>query len=181
MLVDDLLDISRIETGKTELDLRPLDLSQLISQVNSHLAGRIHNESKNIHTSIEIAPSLPLVHGDHSRVTQILTNLVDNAFNYTPENGQVTIKATTQGEVVAISVTDTGIGISKENQKKIFDRFFRSEHADVQAVSGTGLGLAIVKSLIEMHGGYLKVTSELGKGSTFTFTLPIVIAEMDIV
>ncbi len=178
-LVNDLLNISRIETGKTTLDLRPLDIPQIIEQTVGHLHGRIQHEEKPMLVKTEIAPGLPLVNADHTRVTQILTNLVDNAFNYTPANGQIIIHAKATEAHVYISISDNGIGISKENREKIFDRFFRADDEAVQKVSGTGLGLAIVRSLIEMHGGYLQVESELGKGSTFTFNLPVVIEDSD--
>lgn len=182
MLVNDLLDISRIETGKTELDLRPLDIPQVVEQVvDGHLRGRIEHESKSMAVATDIAPSLPLVNADYARVTQILTNLLDNAFHYTPENGSIKVSAQANGDYVYISVTDSGIGISDENQRKIFDRFFRADDESVQRVAGTGLGLSIVRSLVEMHGGRLSVQSALGKGSTFTFTLPLVIEDNDTV
>ncbi len=180
MLVNDLLNISRIETGKTTLDLRPLDVPQIIDQVvEGHLRGRVQHEDKQLDIYKEIEPSLPLVNADHARVTQILTNLIDNAFNYTPESGSISLTARSKGNFVFVSVNDTGIGISDENQKKIFERFFRAEDEQVQAVPGTGLGLAIVRSLIEMHGGKLQVKSKLGKGSTFTFNLPVVVEDSD--
>lgn len=180
MLVNDLLNISRIETGKVTLDLRPLDVPQVIEQVvEGHLRGRIQHEQKNLEVSTDIEPSLPLVNADHARVTQILTNLIDNAFNYTPEDGTVHLSVRKNGGYVFISVKDSGIGISKENQGRIFDRFFRSEDEQVQAVPGTGLGLSIVRSLIDMHGGKLQVESVLGEGSTFTFNLPIVMEQHD--
>ncbi len=180
MLVNDLLNISRIETGKTTLDLRPLDIPQIMEQVvEGHLRGRIQHEQKELQVTTSIEPSLPLVSADPARVTQILTNLIDNAFNYTPEDGKIHLNVTKNGEYVYISVKDSGIGISRENQAKIFDRFFRAEDENVQAVPGTGLGLAIVRSLIEMHGGELAVESKLGEGSTFTFNLPIVVENND--
>lgn len=178
MLVNDLLNISRIETGKVTLDLRPLDVPQVIEQiVEGHLRGRIQHEKKYLEVSTDIEPSLPLVNADHARVTQILTNLIDNAFNYTPEFGKVHLRACKNGDYVYISIEDSGIGISKDNQARIFDRFFRSEDEQVQAVPGTGLGLAIVRSLIDMHGGKLHLESTLGEGSIFTFNLPIVIEQ----
>lgn len=180
MLVNDLLDISRIETGKTGLDLRPLDIPQIIEQVvEGHLNGRIQHESRILSVQTELAPSLPLVNADHARITQILTNLLDNALNYTPDFGQITVTARATHSYVHISIQDTGIGIARENLDKIFDRFYRADDAKVQRVPGTGLGLAIVRSLIEMHGGRLRVESELGKGSTFTFNLPVVIEDSD--
>lgn len=180
MLVNDLLDISRIETGKTGLDLRPLDVPQIIDQVvKGHVNGRIQHESRTLQVKTEIAPSLPLVNADHARITQILTNLLDNALNYTPDNGKIIIKARATHSYVHISVQDSGIGIAKENLHKIFDRFYRVEDSNVQRIPGTGLGLAIVRSLIEMHGGRLEVESKLGIGSTFTFNLPVVIEDSD--
>ena len=180
MLVNDLLDISRIETGKTGLDLRPLDIPQIIEQVvDGHLNGRIQHEARKLQVKTEIAPSLPLVNADHARITQILTNLLDNALNYTPDSGKIIVNAKATHSYVYISVKDSGIGIAKENQDKIFDRFYRAEDSEVQRIPGTGLGLAIVRSLIEMHGGRLRVESELGKGSTFTFNLPVVIEDSD--
>ena len=180
MLVNDLLNISRIETGKTTLDLRPLDVTQIIEQiVDGHLRGRIQHESKEITVHTRIMPSLPLVNADQSRVTQILTNLLDNAFNYTPQQGKITISVKAENNFVGISIEDTGIGISKENQAKIFDRFFRAEDEAVQRVPGTGLGLAIVRSLIEMHGGQLEVLSEPRAGSTFVVKLPAVLEDGD--
>jgi signal transduction histidine kinase len=172
MLVNDLLDISRIETGKTELDLRPLDIPQVVEQVvDGHLRGRIEHENKIMSVATDIAPSLPLVNADYARVTQILTNLLDNAFHYTPEYGSIRVSAQANSDYVYISVADSGIGISEENQRKIFDRFFRADDEIVQRVAGTGLGLSIVRSLVEMHGGRLTVQSAVGKGSTFTFTV----------
>ncbi|MCA9959726.1 MAG: GAF domain-containing protein, partial [Anaerolineales bacterium] len=180
MLVNDLLDISRIETGKTTLDLRPVDIAQLVEQVvEAHLRGRIQHENKPITVITDTPSNLPLVNIDHARVTQVLTNLLDNAFNYTPPDGEIRVTARENGNYVFISVSDTGIGISKEDQTKIFDRFYRAEHEVVQKVSGTGLGLAIVRSLVEMHNGQLTVESAPGSGSTFTFNLPIVVEDSE--
>lgn len=180
LLVNDLLDISRIETGKTQLALQPVDVPRVVNDVvNDHLRGRIQHEEKEISVSTEIAPSLPLVNADPEKITRVLTNLVDNAFNYTPPGGFIKISACANGNFVSISVHDSGIGIRKEDQSKIFDRFFRAESAAVREVPGTGLGLSIVRSLIEMHGGQLALESEPGKGSTFTFSLPRVAAEGD--
>jgi signal transduction histidine kinase len=180
MLVNDLLDISRIETNKTVLDLRPLDVAHVVTEVlEGHIHGRIQNQQKQINIKTHMAESLPLVQADHAKLTQILTNLLDNAYNYTPEGGKITIAAEPDASFVNVSITDTGIGIDQKNLHKIFERFFRSEDAEVQSVPGTGLGLAIVRSLIQMHGGRLNVESELGKGSTFSFTLPIVLQDSD--
>ncbi|MDX1688251.1 MAG: GAF domain-containing protein [Candidatus Promineifilaceae bacterium] len=181
-LVNDLLDISRIETGKTQLKLQPVDISQLVSDVvNDHMQGRIQHEKIDIKVMTSIAPSLPLANADPDKVTRILTNLVDNALNYTPAGGEVEIEAQANGDYVSISVRDTGIGISEENQAKVFDRFYRVEESEVQDIPGTGLGLSIVSSLVEMHGGEMSLTSRLGEGSTFTFSLPLVVDDSDMV
>jgi two-component system sensor histidine kinase SenX3 len=119
------------------------------------------------------------VNGDQTAVIQILTNLLDNAYHYTPEGGRIQIGAQARSNYVYISIQDTGIGISQENQAKIFDRFFRADDQIVQQVRGTGLGLAIVRTLIEMHGGELTVDSIPNVGSTFTFNLPVVVEDGD--
>ena len=146
----------------------------------NNLYGRREQEGKEIDIQAELPEGLPLMLGDIDRVTQVLTNLLDNAFNYTPGGGSITIvaEALAAPQEVKISVMDTGIGISPEDQAKILDRFYRSDHPDVQRVSGTGLGLAIVNHLVEMHSGQLSIHSEgVGKGSTFSFTLPIAAAD----
>lgn len=174
-LVNDLLDISRLETGRANLDLKLVEIPPLIDEVvNGHLQGRINHEQKEIEREIIIANGLPVVNADMTRLTQILTNLVDNAFNYTPEGGKITVTARHAEKYLHISVSDTGYGIDPAQQDKIFDRFYRSDDARVQKVSGTGLGLPIVQSLVEMHGGKLSLESVLGEGSTFTFTLPCI-------
>jgi DNA-binding response OmpR family regulator len=111
------------------------------------------------------------VQADRDRVMQILTNLVSNAYQYTPPGGSVTLSAHESGEFVQIDVIDTGIGISAENQSKVFERFYRVDDPNVSEFPGTGLGLAIVKSLVEMHEGHIWLQSELGQGTTFSFTL----------
>jgi signal transduction histidine kinase len=173
-LVNDLLDISRIESGKIELELRGFDITDVINQaIEIHLPGRIEHENKHVYVSKKIESNLPPVYADEDRVSQVLTNLLDNAFHYTSESGNIRVSASSNGSFVKVSVSDNGIGISKENQEKIFERFYRSDNEDVQKVAGTGLGLSIVRSLVQLHGGQITVDSMLGKGSTFTFSLPL--------
>lgn len=175
LLVNDLLDISRIETGKTKLSRQPLAMAPLIeSVVNEHLRGRLQHEGKDIAVFTDIEPSLPLADADAEKVTRVLTNLIDNAVNYTPAGGQIHVRAWGNDRFVYVSVRDTGIGIAREDQERIFERFYRVEHDAVHAVPGTGLGLSIVKSLVDMHGGEMALDSQPGKGSTFTFSLPAV-------
>jgi signal transduction histidine kinase len=177
-LVNDLLDISRIESGRTVLDFQELDLIKLVEEVaTNHVNELIRRESRPMRVALDTPRSLPPVNGDQDRITQILINLLDNAYHYTPADGEIVISVGQVGDQVTISVSDTGIGISHENLDKIFDRFYRSDEAVVQQVPGTGLGLAIVQSLVEMHGGDITVDSEIGKGSTFTVFLPVAASE----
>jgi PAS domain S-box-containing protein len=171
-LVDDLLDISRIESGRMVLSPENVAIGALADQVILGMETRALDKGLTLRS--DVPPGLPEVVADPDRVAQILTNLVVNAYYYTPPGGEVTVSAREQDDVLHVSVSDTGIGIASENQEKIFDRFFRADDAVVQGAPGTGLGLCIVQSLVEMHGGRVWVKSEVGEGSTFTFTLPIV-------
>lgn len=169
LLINDLLDVSRIEAGKIKLDLQELHLADLVMQV--HEAMLVPAQNKGLALELDICPDLPLVKADHDRIIQVLTNLVGNAIAYT-EQGSVTIRLCPVSDAVHVSVTDTGIGISNDEMKRIFERFYRSDHRVVQANSGTGLGLSIVQDFIEMHGGRIWVESKPGVGSSFTFILP---------
>ncbi|MBN1956248.1 MAG: GAF domain-containing protein [Anaerolineae bacterium] len=171
-LVNDLLDISRIETGRIELDLKAVHVFEIVDQMVSMLQGRA--QEKEIALTHDVGDDLPEVWGDDARIAQILTNLVGNAIYYTPVGGSVHVSAAvTDNEMLRVAVTDTGIGIAEENLTKIFGRFFRADDPLVQETPGTGLGLPITASLVEMHQGKIWVDSELGKGSTFYFTLPL--------
>jgi PAS domain S-box-containing protein len=172
-LVNDILDISRIETGRLKLQIEPLDLTQLINHVIDSIQGQMVEKSLNL--TIDLPPVLPPVCGDESRVTQILENLTSNAWKYTPEGGQITIRARVVNDFVQVDVTDTGIGIDSKDLSQIFDRFYRTEQAEVQAVDGSGLGLSIVKMFVELLGGRIWVESELDQGSTFSFSLPLAV------
>jgi PAS domain S-box-containing protein len=171
LLANDLLDISRIETGRMRLNVEFIHISAIIDEIAASLRGQI--EEKGLSLKLDIPESLSPIYGDRDRVTQILINLIDNARHYTPAGGQITVSAQVRGDFLQVSVADTGIGIAPEDQKKIFDRFYRADHSLVQEVAGTGLGLSIAKSFVEMHGGEIWVESEPGQGSTFSFTLPL--------
>ncbi len=171
LLVNDLLDISRIETGKVVLQPQPLDMRPLIDQVILTITPKAGEKGLRMHSAIP--EGLPKAYGDPARVIQILTNLVGNAYKYTPTDGDITVHAYVQNEMFHVAVIDTGIGISKENQQRLFERFFRVDDPLVEEISGTGLGLAISASLIKMHGGEITVESEAGVGSNFAFTLPL--------
>ncbi|MGQ9666069.1 MAG: GAF domain-containing protein [Anaerolineae bacterium] len=174
-LINDLLDISRIETGRIELNMTPVDLGELIRSVAVSMAGQAAQNGLTLQVQVE--ENLPLTMADKDRLMQVLVNLVGNAILYTDQGGRVDICARPVESAIVVEVADTGIGIPKEDLGKIFDRFYRGESERVQQCQGTGLGLAIVKSFVEMHGGRIWVESEPGKGSVFTFTLPIRPAE----
>ncbi len=171
-LVNDLLDISRIETGRIELQCAPVAIEDLIHQVLDLLHPKVEEKGQRLEAVLPF--ELPKVYGDATRLTQILTNLIGNAHKYTPTGGEVKVYAYVRDQLMHVAVADTGIGIAKENQQKIFDRFYRVEDDPaVYEVSGTGLGLAISLSLIQMHSGDIWLDSELGVGSIFTFSLPL--------
>jgi signal transduction histidine kinase len=173
-LVDDLLNISRIETGKLLLDLKPVDLAVLAQRVvDHHLNGRIQHEARQVTVKTELPRRLPLVMADEARITQVITNLLDNALNYSSNGGTIEISAVSEPNQICLHVTDSGIGIAEADLNRIFDRFYRADDTSVQSVPGTGLGLSIVRSIVEMHGGQMSVRSKLGHGSTFSFTLPL--------
>ncbi len=176
-LVNDLLDISRIETGRVVLQLAPVAIEEVIKQVADLLHPKIVEKEQRLLTVLP--PALPKVYGDHDRLVQIVTNMMGNAYKYTPVGGEIGVYVYVRDAMLYVAVADTGIGIAPENQKKIFERFYRVEDDPaVYEVSGTGLGLAISLSLIQMHGGTISLDSALGKGSTFTFSVPLAEGEL---
>jgi len=169
-MVNGLLDLSRIEAGRVALNFVPLRVHEVIDEVLHDMYPQV--EGQQLALSVDVPTYLPAVRGDHDRVVQIVTNLLSNAVKYTPPGGQVKVTAKTRDTHVQISVSDTGIGIAPEDQARLFTRFFRADHPLVRQVGGTGLGLPLSKPLVELHGGRIWVESELGQGSTFSFTLP---------
>jgi signal transduction histidine kinase len=170
-LIDDLLDLSRIESGKIALNLTVVDVLALIAEVMSLLQPQI--EAKGQQLSFDRPQTLPTVAGDAERIRQILINLLSNAHKYTPQGGQIWLTARAEEGWVRIDVRDNGIGLSPDEQAHLFDRFFRARQPTTQNVEGTGLGLPITRLLVEMHGGRITVSSAPGEGSTFSFTLPV--------
>ncbi len=171
-LVNDILEISRIETGRIKLQLEPVDVIRLLKEVAVSFEGQM--VQKTMHLSLHLPDRLPPVRVDRARLTQILVNLIGNAWQYTPEEGNIGVHAKLiEDKFVQIDVTDTGIGIPEEDIDNIFERFFRSERHEVQLVDGTGLGLAITRSLVELLGGDIWVESEVDVGTTFSFTVPV--------
>jgi len=170
-LISDLLDISRVETGRVRFEARPLQIGEVVADVVNVLAGQARFNSQTL--TYEVAGGLPDIMGDRDRLNQVLTNLVGNAIRYTPVGGEIEVRTYPVEGAVRVDVRDTGIGIDPEDMAHIFERFYRSDHPLVQEKRGTGLGLSIVKMFVEMHGGRIWVNSDPGKGSTFTFILPI--------
>ncbi|MDP1847491.1 MAG: ATP-binding protein [Solirubrobacteraceae bacterium] len=168
-LVNDLLDIARIESGQFEIHPRSVDLRDTVEEVAALMAPRV--EGKRQRLDVQIYDPRPPAHVDPSRVRQIITNLVTNAHVYTPEGGSITLRLEGDALATTITVADTGPGIAQEEVRRLFDRFFRGS-TDSRKTAGTGLGLAIVKSLVDLHGGTVDVQSTVGRGTTFTVRLP---------
>jgi len=170
VLVSDLRDISRIELGQLNLEIQQVRLEEALESALEATRGQIEARSQRL--TVNVPERLPPVHADPARLTQILINLLSNAYKYTPEGGSIHVGAWLQNGYVHCAVSDTGIGISPEDQKRLFTKFFRADDPAVREMPGTGLGLCIVKSLVELQGGEIEVESEPGKGTTFRFTLP---------
>ena len=177
ILVTDLLDVSRLESGKIVLDPQAIALKEIAEDVVANLSHRSDDDEKQMSVSLEIEPDLPPVYGDADRLRQIINNIVENAYHYTPENGKIDIEiyAVNGNNEVQIDVRDNGVGIALEDQTQVFERFYRGEDPLVLATPGTGLGLPIVRQLVEMHRGRIWVESsgKAGEGSLFSFTLPV--------
>jgi PAS domain S-box-containing protein len=171
ILINDLLDISRTEAGRIELEFKPLQMGEIVLEVANSFRGQM--ESKGLEFLVDIPDNLGKVRGDRGRLTQILTNLIANAYHYTPA-GSIRVSLSQMDDTLKVDVADTGIGIAPSDQGRIFDRFYRGDNSVVQETTGTGLGLSIAKMFVEMHGGRVWVESESGKGSTFTFVLPTI-------
>jgi len=171
-MINNILDLSKIEAGKMELNIEEIHLKDVIESVISTARGLV--KEKPIKLITEIPETLPIVNADRTRVRQILLNLLQNSSKFTDE-GTITVKIDTlkSQNVVRISVSDTGIGIAQEDQKKLFERFSQVDSSLTRKVGGSGLGLSITKLLVEMQGGVIDLDSEVGKGSNFWFTIPI--------
>jgi len=170
MLIDDILDLTRLESGKLPMNFGKVDVKYLCDYVR--LMHKPQAEQK--HQTLELhAPSGLMISGDMERLVHSLGNLVSNAIKYTPEKGWVKIEAVNEEGAVRISVQDNGMGISEDHQQKLFQKFFRVKNKATRNIGGTGLGLCIAKSIVEAHEGTIAVNSKVGEGSTFTIHLPI--------
>jgi two-component system phosphate regulon sensor histidine kinase PhoR len=173
-LIDDLLTLSDLEFGRTPLRRRPLPVEPAIDDVVQILGERAAQRGVRLTTAV--APATPFVHADGDQLRQVLINLVDNAIKYTPEGGEVRIRAQPADGAgppgVEVTVADTGIGIPSRDLPRLTERFFRVDKARSRELGGTGLGLAIVKHIVQAHGGRLAIESTLGQGTTVRVLLP---------
>ena len=167
VMANELLELSLLESGQVELHLVPLPLKPIVEDVIAQAAGRA--ASAGIETSVEIPDALAQVVGEEDKVRQVLVNLVENAINFMPEGGRVSVRAEEDGRLVEVSVKDTGVGIPEEHLPHVFERFYKVDRS--RRGEGTGLGLAIVKHIVQLHGGDVRAESREGSGSTFYFTL----------
>jgi len=170
-LVDDLLDISRMEQGTFELEAGPLAVRPLILHAVAEM--QFTAQEKEIRLETSVPRTLPPVWGDPNRLEQVVVNLLDNAIKFTPREGAVTVRGRVlEGELV-IEVQDTGPGIPADALDRLFTRFYQVDASSTRRAGGIGLGLSISQQIVEAHGGRIWVESEVGKGSTFSFTVPL--------
>jgi signal transduction histidine kinase len=169
-LINDILDLSKIEAGRMELELTEFDLPAAIENTMTLVRERAVRRGITLGRSID--ERLGIIHADERKVKQVLLNLLSNALKFTSEGGQIDVRAAANDGMAEVSVTDTGVGIAPEDQEKVFEEFRQVGTASKKA-EGTGLGLAISRKFVELHGGKIWLTSQVGSGSTFAFTLPL--------
>jgi len=170
-LVADLRDLALAESGQLKLELEATDLGKLVLLRVSQ--AEVVAREKDVRLETNIAEGLPQVRVDGRRIEQVVTNLINNALEHTPPDGTILVSVAPQKGELTVSVTDTGVGIPVEHLPHVFERFYRVDEARSREAGGAGLGLAIAKQMVELHGGRIWVESEVGKGSRFSFTLPI--------
>jgi len=170
-LVEELLELSRLETGVLSLRLDSVNLEELLQEVINRLAPTA--TEKSIAVELDLQESLPPARADLKRIEQVLMNLVHNAIKFTPAGGQVLLRARRQGRGIYVEVADTGMGLDADDAARVFERFYKVDKGRNRA-EGAGLGLAIAKHLLELHGSHLEVVSDVGRGSRFSFALPSV-------
>jgi two-component system phosphate regulon sensor histidine kinase PhoR len=171
-LIGDLLDLSRIEAGGVSHNIQSIQVKELLTSIVEFLGVRAQAKKQTL--DIELAPEdFPVITADPMALESIFGNLIANAINYSPEGGNIMVKAQMAGEFIQVQVSDNGFGIPQRHQDKIFERFFRVKDANTRFITGTGLGLPIVKGLVDSLNGTIALESEEGKGSTFTVTLPV--------
>jgi two-component system sensor histidine kinase ResE len=176
-LINDILELSLLQSGRIEWELNAVDVGDLAARVAFKLGQEI--QAKGLTVKQDIPLDLPCILANEDRVEQVLTNFLSNAIRYSPPGATISIRGRFGNEGVTVSVEDQGPGIPAEELPRIWERFYRLEKSRSRALGGTGLGLAIAKEIIEAHGGRVGATSEVGRGSTFWFTLPAVPPETE--
>jgi signal transduction histidine kinase len=171
-MINDLLDVSKIESGHAIQEQVPLRLDEILQETAALMKEKAAEQG--IALQLELGDELPMIQADPTSMEEVLTNLLSNAINYSPEGGTVTVSAVSHGEYLELWVSDTGIGIAQEEIPRIFDKFYRVKHPETRKVVGSGLGLSIVKGIIEAHRGSIEVESEPGVGTTFRVLLPTI-------
>ncbi len=174
-LVDDLQELALAESGQLRLSREPVDVAGAVQQAMSGFQPQA--DAKGLKLLSTLPPGLPPVDADPQRLGQVLRNLLRNALAYTPQGGEIEVRARQAGAAVEVTVRDTGIGIAPEHLPYVFERFYRVDQSRARSTGGAGLGLSIVRRLVEAHGGRVWVESQEGKGSTFGFTLPVAAVE----
>jgi two-component system phosphate regulon sensor histidine kinase PhoR len=167
-MVAELTQLSRIETGQAELKMESVNLNALIDEAVAELSPLV--EKQQVKLLKQLSPDLPSVRADKDRIRQTIINLLHNAIKFNKPGGRVTVSTSFDDKLITVNVTDTGIGISKDDLPRVFERFYKADKA--RTGGGSGLGLAIAKHTIQAHGGEILAQSEEGKGSVFTITLP---------
>jgi signal transduction histidine kinase len=170
-LINDILDLSKVEAGHMELDLRKFDVRVALDNALTLVKERCLRHGLTL--DVDLDAGLGNIVADERKFKQILLNLLTNAIKFTPEGGTISISACAVEKVLQVTIRDTGIGISAEDQKLVFEEFRQAGTKDGQVAEGTGLGLTLTKKFVEMHGGEISVESEMGKGSSFRFSLPL--------
>ena len=175
ILLEDLLSLAKLESANPNLEFSTVRLDELCLNVARDWEKKF--AEKNLHAIVDLAPGLPSVYADASRLQEILYNLLDNAVKYSPKDGEVRLRVEQRGKEMALSVSDNGVGINKEDLPRIFERFYRADKSRSGEEGGTGLGLAIVKHIAQLHRGRVEAESERGKGTTIRVLLPTDVTE----
>jgi two-component system, OmpR family, phosphate regulon sensor histidine kinase PhoR len=170
-LVDDLLSLAQLESSQAKLELSVVRVDELLNNLIRDWKEKL--AAKNLKVIVDSASEALTLRADGTRLEEVLHNLLDNAVKFSPENGQIHLRAVRRGSEMVLSVADNGLGISKEHLPRIFERFYRADKARSRELGGTGLGLAIVKHIAQLHGGRVEAESELGHGTTIRVVLPL--------
>ncbi len=170
-MVNDLLDISRMEIGTKRREIKDIDIAEIIKSNTDFL--ELELKKRNITLNLDLPEGLPLLKADYNEISRLFTNIIGNSVKYNRDNGRIDIKIRFEDGNIITSISDTGIGMKPEEKEKLFQEFYRAKNESTRNIPGTGLGLSIVKRIVESYSGNITVESEYGKGSTFTVTFPV--------